>query len=44
MSDSKFLQFIYDRLKNVYNEDIFFDYMQRLKALIDKLEKLEQNK
>lgn len=33
--DRKHLQWLYDRLKNVHNEDPFFDYMLRLKEIID---------
>jgi hypothetical protein len=37
MNDSKFLTWIYYRLKNVHGENENYDYMIRLKKYIDAL-------
>ena len=37
MSDKQFLRWIYDRLTNKHKEDVFLDYMQRLKAIVDRM-------
>lgn len=37
MTDKEFLQWIYNRMAKVHKEDVFFDYMQRLKKIIDKM-------
>jgi hypothetical protein len=37
MTDSEFLTFIFGRLKNVHKESPYYDYMWRLKGIIDKL-------
>lgn len=42
MNDSEFLTFIYERLKNVHNEDPDYDYMLKLQTIINKLK--EENK
>ena len=34
MTDKEFLQWLYDRLVNVYGENELFDYMHRLRAII----------
>lgn len=36
MSDKEFLQWIYERLTNMYDEKEYYDYMIRLKKIIDK--------
>ncbi len=35
MNDKDFLQWIYDRLKYQYNENINVDYMSKLKCIIE---------
>lgn len=35
MNDYEFLSFIYNRLKNVHNEDECYDYMIRFKHIIE---------
>lgn len=35
MNDKEFLNWIYDRLHTVYGEDALYDYMQRLKCIIE---------
>ena len=37
MTDKEFLTFIYERLKNVHNENELYDYMQRFKSYINML-------
>lgn len=39
MNDKEFLQWIYNRMVNVHKEDVFFDYMQRFKKIIDNISK-----
>ena len=39
MKDKKFLQWIYDRLKYVHNENEYFDYMHKLKSIIENTPK-----
>jgi hypothetical protein len=36
MTDNEFLQWIYDRMVNVYNENELFDYMQKFRGIIEK--------
>jgi len=36
MENKEFLQWIYDRLIYVYNEDKDYDYMHKLKSIIDE--------
>jgi len=43
MNDQEFLQFIYDRLKNVYGESENVDYMVRLQDLIEDMFKDTEN-
>lgn len=38
MTDKEFLQWIFNRLKNVHGENPNLDYMRKLKSLIDKNE------
>ena len=50
MTDKEFLQWIYDRLIHVYKENKNYDYMHKLKEIIDKypnweyVDKLKQYK
>lgn len=37
MSDKEFLQWIYNRLVNVHDEKELYDYMQKLKDIIDNM-------
>lgn len=39
MNDKEFLQWIYDRLKNVHGENEHYDYMQKLKVVIKEYNK-----
>ena len=39
--DSVFLQWIYDRLVFVYKENELYDYMMKLKSVIEDMEKVE---
>jgi len=34
-TDKEFLQWLYDRIKNIYHEDSNMDYMRKLKSIID---------
>jgi hypothetical protein len=43
MNDQEFLQFIYDRLKNVYGESENIDYMIRFQGLIKDTFKNTEN-
>lgn len=42
MKDSQFLQWIHDRLKNVHGEDEHYDYMHRLRDVIENAKKREE--
>lgn len=35
MKDKEFLQFIFERLKNVHGENETLDYMRKLKAIVE---------
>ena len=37
MSDKEFLTWIYHRLQYVYDENPSYDYMRKLKAIIDAM-------
>lgn len=37
MNDKEFLTWIYNRLKNVHNENPLYDYMIRLDLIIDQM-------
>lgn len=39
--DSEFLQWIHDRLCCVYGENVHYDYMWRLRGIIQKLKEVE---
>ena len=36
MTDNEFLQWIYNRMVNVYNENELFVYMQKFRCIIEK--------
>ena len=38
-SDKEFLQWIYNRLKNIHKDDPEENYMRRLKELVENMEK-----
>ena len=40
--DEEFLQWIYDRLRYIHHEPAKVDYMKRLQAIIDLMNKDEQ--
>lgn len=42
MTDSEFLQWVHDRLEYVHGENHNYDYMHRLRAIIDHQQKLER--
>lgn len=37
MDDSTFLQWVHDRLVHVHGENELYDYMHRLRSIIEKL-------
>ena len=43
MSDKEFLQWIYDRMVHQYNENPLYDYMHKLKAIVDNMSAVKEN-
>jgi len=43
MKNSEHLKWIHDRLVNVYNENMQFDYMIKLREIIEMLDEQESN-
>ncbi len=41
MSDKDFLSWVYDRLCNKHEENPNLDYMRKMKAIIDKMDDIE---
>jgi hypothetical protein len=42
MSDTEFLQWVHDRLVMVHGENVFVDYMHRLRRIIASLKRIEE--
>ena len=43
MSDAQFLQWIYDRLQHIHKENPSYDYMIKLRTLIERLDEDDTN-
>jgi hypothetical protein len=44
MTDNDFLQWIYNRMVEVHNENELYDYMHKFKGIIEKNKMIEKNK